>query len=150
MKTSNVRKGIIQAKFNEDTSTILMVEIGIVCIILGLYFKSWWVLGGCFLAFSIGIHLRFVPIIIAFLFSIIWAFLSACIVNVFYITPDNESRLNPSHWNIWEMLLWIINVFTFTSATVVISLFVFFGALGIHLSAIEFYRDLGDFEDRNF
>lgn len=153
MKTSNVRKGITQAKINEEVYMYYLVESLIVCVITGLYFKSWWVFGGAFCFFFLGIHMRFVPLIIATFFSIIWAFIGACIVGAFYSEELKERNANHDvlfkDLNFWEITVIIFDIFTISSASIVVSLIILSGALGIHLSGIEYLRDLNDDEDRN-
>ena len=97
--------------------------------------------------------MRFVPLIIASIFSIIWAFISACIVVGLTLSSGVKT---PAYWdtnakltNFWDWIVFVYEVFTFSSASIVVSLFVFSGALGIHLSGIEYLRDLNDDEDRN-
>ena len=42
MSSGNVRKGMTQAKFNEENVNIVYGEIVILSIIVGLYFQSWY------------------------------------------------------------------------------------------------------------
>ncbi len=49
MSSEHVRKGVTNAKFNEEQSNILFIEIGILSILIGLMSKSWWPLAVLFL-----------------------------------------------------------------------------------------------------
>ncbi len=49
MSSEHVRKGVTNAKFNEEQSNILFIEIGILSILIGLMSTSWWAFGGSFL-----------------------------------------------------------------------------------------------------
>ena len=49
MSIGNVRKGVTQASFNEETSFVFFAEILLLSSALGYSFGNWYVFGGLFL-----------------------------------------------------------------------------------------------------
>ncbi len=113
MSDTNVRKGMTNARFNEKNSGILFGEIAIVAIIAGLTYKSWWVFGAVLLGLIIGIVIPGVAIFLAIGFSIAWGFIGYAIGSWF----SNE-------------------------ASIVLAIIGFLAGLGLHLSAIEWVKDV--------
>ena len=52
--SSEVRKGVSNAHFNEEQSSIFIIEVFVISIVAGLYYSSWWVFGGVLLGLIIG------------------------------------------------------------------------------------------------
>ena len=49
MSQKDVRRGMAQYELNQTGANLLATQYLIVSIILGVYFRSWWVFGGVFL-----------------------------------------------------------------------------------------------------
>lgn len=84
---NDVRKGITNAKFNEENSTILFSQITLLSIGLGIYFKSWWVFGGTILGFLIGLNIKPLAVIICILLSVGWGLVGYGIGLLFESNP---------------------------------------------------------------
>ena len=67
-----VRRGIAQANFNGGSFTIIAIEIAIVAIFFGFYFKSWWWGGGIYLALLAAIQIKILSLPVMFIGSLIW------------------------------------------------------------------------------
>ena len=153
MSSGNVRKGMTQAKFNEENVNIVYGEIAILSIILGLVFQSWYLGGGVFLGLMIGLTLPYVCLILAVSFSIIWSILAAGIASSFY-GLDVDTSLNQLDTNaslfaqIISYLKIIFSLYS-TGAGLVVGIIIFLSSFGIHLSAIEYSKDISGTEDRN-
>ena len=48
-----VRRGVTNAKFNDEMSDVFGAEVGIIAVVIGFAMKSWWWGGGTFLVFFI-------------------------------------------------------------------------------------------------
>ncbi|MEL9552690.1 hypothetical protein J4X41_24570, partial [Escherichia coli] len=72
MSSEHVRKGVTNAKFNEEQSNILFIEIGILSILIGLMSKSWWAFGGSFLGLIFSLRIKFLAIPLMIVFSLVW------------------------------------------------------------------------------
>lgn len=70
----DVRKGITQAKFNEDASNWLFFEIFFISIVFGFIFKSWWVFGGLLFGMMGLLLFRKIAVIFMVVLTIFWAF----------------------------------------------------------------------------
>lgn len=116
MESHNVRKGITNAKFNEDNAGILAGEIAIVAIAAGFYFHSWYIGGSLFLGLMIAMFIKPLAILIILALSICWG-LVGYFIGVFF-----ES----------------------TGAMVVLSILGFLMGLGANLSALEWVQDIGN------
>ena len=115
MNENDVRKGIVNARFNEENSGILALEIVIISIVSGLVMQSWWWAGG--MLFGLFIALLIKPLAYILMIS-----LSLC-------------------WGAAGFLLgYLIGS---TGAMVVLSLMGLFSGLGAHFSALQYYQDLG-------
>lgn len=80
MSSEHVRKGVTNAKFNEEQSNILFVEIGILSILIGLMSKSWWAFGGSFLGLIFSLRIKFLAIPLMLVFSLVWGLLAIALV----------------------------------------------------------------------
>lgn len=72
MSYEDVRKGVTNAKFNEENSNILFGEITILSIFLGVFFKSWWIFGLVFLGCIIALRFERIALFMCIGFSIVW------------------------------------------------------------------------------
>ena len=153
MPTGNVRKGMTQAKFNEKNVNIVYGEIAILSIIVGYYFQSWYVDGGVLLGLIIGILLPYVSVILAIIFSIFWSLLAAGIASLFSeLDLDkiiNNLDINASLFSQIQSFFELIFSLYSTGAGLVVGITVLLASLGIHLSAIEWSKDVSDTEERN-
>ena len=120
MSVSNVRKGITQARFNENQSNILYKEILLISIVVGCYYQNWLVFGGVLTCLILVMFIPVLNLLLAIVLSLIWALIGFGIGSFF---SDNASY-----------------VLTFLGLI---------SGIGCHLSAIEWSRDLSDTEDRN-
>jgi hypothetical protein len=154
MSTGNVRKGVTQAKFNEENVNIVIGEIAILSIAVGLYFQSWYVGGGVLLGLMLGILIPYVSVILAIIFSIFWSLLAAGIASLLsesYInTSIFELDINATLFSQIQSSLELIFSLYSTGAGLVVGIIALLASLGIHLSAIEWSKDISDTEDRNF
>jgi hypothetical protein len=144
MSVGSVRKGITQAKFNEDASSIIHGEILILSVIFGVIFSSWYVFGAMLLGMIICLFIPIINILMGVCFSVLWALISAAIASYFQdVNLDDVTVI----WDIFTVI-GISTIFSTPASQIVGSLF-FLSGLGLHLGAIEWTRDLTDTEDRN-
>ncbi|EGR1594340.1 hypothetical protein D0D72_24080 [Vibrio parahaemolyticus] len=113
MNASQFRKGIRQAKINQDNSKILFGEIALISIGLGLATQSWWWGGGVFLGLVTALNIKPVAMIFMCALSLVWGAIGCGIGSLF------ES----------------------IGAMVVLSIIGFMCGLGVHLSALEWTQD---------
>jgi len=109
-----VRSAIIQSKFNEENSGVLLTEIFIISAACGFIGGSWWVFGGALV-------LLFVILSVKVLSQIFIVFLSLGYGLVGY---------------------GIGFLFDSTGAIVVLSVIGFLCGLGLHLSGLQWLKDL--------
>jgi uncharacterized membrane protein AbrB (regulator of aidB expression) len=140
MSAGDMRKGITQAKFNDEASNLLYFEIAVLAIAGGLYFESWYIGVGVLLGLIIAFQVRALNLILAVLFSLCWSIVGAAIANLFSGGLGNVDDLG------WHQIIFAIYS---TPAAQVVGGLLFLSILGIHLAGIEFQRDLVDTEDRN-
>jgi len=118
MSTGNIRKGITQAKFNEDAVNIIFVEIIILSIAAGVYYQSWYLGGSLFVGLLMGFKIiKSLAIALACAFSVGWAYGTILIVQLF---TDS------------------------TAASVVLGGIALLAAGGAHMGGIEYVDDLTD------
>jgi len=117
MSSGNVRKGITQAKFNEDAVNIIFAEIAILSIAAGIYYQSWYVGGILFVGLLVGFKIKPLAIVLACVFSISWAYGTILIVQIF---TDS------------------------TAALVVLGGIALLATGGAHMGGIEYVDDLTD------
>lgn len=109
-----VRKGVTQASFNGGSFTVIAVEITILAIIAGFYFKSWWIGGGLYLLLLVAIQVRVLALPIMLLGALLWGLIGFLLGSLF-----------GSY-----------------AAQVVIGIISLIIGLGVHFSAIEWADDL--------
>jgi|SRR5690606_7718636 len=112
--SNDVRKGLTNAKFNEKNSSFLFSEILIISIISGLYWDSWLIFGSLLFSLIIFLTIKPLAIILCIFLSLSWAIIG----------------------------FFIGSFFNSTSASIVMSLIGFFASLGIHLSALNWVKDI--------
>jgi len=113
--SSNVRKGITNAKFNEENSRILFGEIAILSILIGGLSSSWWVFGAVFLGLIAALYVQKLAVILMVAFSLVWGLIGFVIGSMF----DS------------------------TAASIVLSVLAFLIGFGIHMSALQWAQDVG-------
>ena len=53
MGVGTTRKGVTQARFNDEASNIIFSEIFILSVVVGIYFNSWYIFGGTIIGFMV-------------------------------------------------------------------------------------------------
>ena len=139
MEVGSTRKGITQAKFNENASNIIFGEIVILSGVVGYYYSDWYIFGGMLVGLIICLYIPIINIFVGFFLSILWALIGAAITCYF-----KDINLQYSS----DSLELLGRLFS-TPATQVIGGICFLSGLGLHLGTIEWTRDLTDSVDRN-
>lgn len=83
MNHNSVRRGVTQANFNSGNFAILAIEITILAVIVGFYFKSWWIGGGLYLMLLAAIQVRILALPIMFLGALLWGFIGFLLGSLF-------------------------------------------------------------------
>ena len=115
MSENDVRKGIVNARFNEENSGVLALEIVMISIVSGLVMQSWWWAGGMFFGLFIALLIKPLAYFLMILLSLFWGgvgFILGCLIGS-------------------------------TGAMVVLSLLGLVVGLGTHFSALQYFQDLG-------
>ena len=141
MSIGNTRKGFTQATFNDDASNVLFGEIIIASIVVGVFFESWYVFGGVLVGLIILFCIPVINIVLAIVFSLLWAVIGAGIACYFQdINLNLETNISID----------LVTVLFSTPASQIVGGILFLVGLGMHLAGIEWVRDVSDTEDRNF
>ena len=74
LQVDAVRKGIIQAKKDEETPSMLFGEVIIFAAGFGYFLKSWWVFGGLFVGLSIALAIPPLVGLTFFILSLGWGY----------------------------------------------------------------------------
>jgi hypothetical protein len=112
----DVRKGVTQAKFNEQASGIFFSQVFVSAVAIGLWASSWIVFGVAF---------------VGLIFAATKPQTQKILVLVFGIS--------------WGVLAWFLaGIFFGLAAQVVLGILFAMAGLGINLSAIEWVKDMGD------
>lgn len=111
----NIRKGFVNAKFNEENSGILIFEIAALAVAVGLWMHSWWWGGGTLLGLLIALQISFLAIILVISLSVVWGVIGYGI-------------------GIW--------LFQSQSAEIVLAIIGLLAGLGAHLSGLAWLRDI--------
>lgn len=109
-----VRKGMTQAKFNDENSSIMIGEMMLISAVAGLAASSWWWFGGVFLGFVVAMSIRPLAKVLAFVLSLGWGIVGYGIGMVF----DSQA------------------------ASVVLGLLGFMCGIGMHMSALQWFQDI--------
>ena len=115
MSENDVRKGIVNARFNEENSGILALELVVISIVAGLVLQSWWWAGGMLFGLFIALQIKPLAWFLMIFLSLCWGgagFALGCLIGS-------------------------------TGAMVVLSLVGLFLGLGAHFSALRYFQDLG-------
>jgi hypothetical protein len=115
MSENDVRKGIVNARFNKENSGILALEIVVIAIVAGLVMQSWWWAGGIFFGLFIALLIKPLACFLMILLSLCWG---GAGFTLGYLIGS-------------------------TGAMVVLSLLGFCVGLGAHFSALQYFQDLG-------
>ncbi|WP_217511854.1 hypothetical protein [Vibrio metschnikovii] len=116
MSHNEVRKGVTNAKFNEEQSGILFGEMTIISIVIGLYAQSWWIFGITLAGLIIALFIPIIAIPLMVVLSIGWGIIG----------------------------YGIGALFGSTGASVVIGIIGFVAGIGVHFSALQWAKDIGE------
>ena len=111
--SKTIRAAVEEAKWNDDNSGALAVQVGIIAIVLGIIYKSWWIGLGAFIGLGVLIFIPYIGIIVCILMSGLYAFIGFKIGAFFF---SNEAG-------------WVI------------AILVGIGSLGINLSSRKWLKD---------
>lgn len=115
MSSHDVRKGMTNAKFNEEQSGILIAEIFIIAIVVGLINKSWWIGGGTLAALIIALQIKVIAIPLMIVFSLVWGGIGYGIGTLFESSGAS----------------WVIGIIAFLCG------------LGTHMAGLQWVKDVG-------
>ena len=111
---NDVRRGVSQAKYNEDAAKFVIWEILVASIILGVKLESWWMFGISLIVSFVIINIKPLAGVFGFLFSVLWAVVG---------------------WAIGEAI-------GNTGASVVLSVLAFLISMRLHMAAFEWVQDI--------
>ena len=112
----SVRKGMTNAKFNEEASNFLIWQISAISIFLGIYLSSWIIFGAVLVGLIIALQFKELALIICILLSI-----GAAVTGYF-----------------------IGFLFESIPASIIIAILFFMSSLGYNLAGLQWANDLGD------
>ena len=146
MAVGSTRKGVTQAKFNDDASNFVFAEIGILSGVVGYYYSDWYIFGGMLVGLIICLYIPIINIFMGLGLSVLWALVGAAITCFFQdINIQNPTDI----FDLTDIYEFLAVLFS-TPASQIIGGILFLSSLGMHLATIEWTRDLTDSEDRNF
>jgi hypothetical protein len=119
MSTGDVRRGITQARYNEEQANAFYKEVLFLSIISGVFLQSWFVFLGALIFLLVGIHVPLLGTIIIWGLSLAWGVGGYALGSIF-----NDE------------------------ASIVLGIIAFVCSLGVHYSAKEYGADLSDTRDR--
>ena len=146
MAVGSTRKGVTQAKFNDDASNFVFAEIGILSGVVGYYFSDWYIFGGMLVGLIICLYIPIINIIMGVGLSVLWALIGAKITCFFQDTNIPNLTNTFEYADIYNVLVVLFS----TPPSQIIGGLLFLASLGAHLATIEWTRDIADLEDRNF
>ncbi|WP_447868307.1 hypothetical protein [Rahnella aceris] len=111
-----VRSAITQSKFNEENSGVLLAEIFIISAVCGFVGSSWWAFGGSLILLFIILSVKVLSQIFMVVLSLGWGLVG----------------------------YGIGSVFGSVGAMVVLSVIGFICGLGLHLSGLQWLKDLNN------
>ena len=79
-----VRRGMTNAKFNEEMSSVFVVEVLIVAIVIGVAASSWWWFGGTLLGLIALSSIPSIGTVICYVFGFAWGFIGYYIGTLFF------------------------------------------------------------------
>lgn len=121
-----IRKGMSQASYNESNFKILLIEMMVVALMLGIFYKSLWVFAGAIIATGFLLSYRKSGLLIVFMFSLFWGLLAA----QFGYNAIGGQFLTPGNY----ILAWV-GGYLFAAAG-------FWLALSVHVSGLQYFQDL--------
>ena len=139
MGVGATRKGVTQARFNDEAANIIFGEIFILSVVVGIYFDNWYIFGGMIIGFVVCMFIPVINILMGIVLSTSWALIGAAVV---CFLKDIDI---PDPSNALEFLDLVLN----NPASQVVAGIIFLSSLGLHLSTIEWIRDNTDSEERN-
>ena len=140
MSIGSTRKGFTQAKFNDEASNVIFGEIFILSGAVGFYYSDWYIFGGMIIGLIVCMFIPVINIIMGVVLSCLWAITGATVVCFF----QDVNIPDPSNF------IGVFSTVFSTPASQVIGGILFLSGLGLHLGAIEWTRDVGDSDERNF
>lgn len=117
---SATRRGMTNAKFNEEQSDFLFGEIFFIALFSGLYCQSWIVFGLVFLGLIIMLFVKPLANALILAFSVAWGVLGYALGSLF----DS------------------------TGASITLAVLAFLCSWGCNLAAIQWVRDIGEGDER--
>jgi hypothetical protein len=146
MSVGFTRKGVTQARFNDDASNFVFAEIGILSGVVGYHYGDWYIFGGMLVGLIICLYIPIINIFMGLGLSVLWGLIGAAITCFFQdINIQNPTDIF-EFTDIYEYLVVLFS----TPASQIIGGILFLSSLGMHLATIEWTRDVADSEDRNF
>lgn len=160
MSSGDVRKGVSQAKENEEAFKYILGEIVLFSVVIGYYFKSWYVGGGVFFGLLIAFFLPYVSWLLIRLLSVFWSVVFAALgTGIQNILSDEDVtkgiHVAPDDWNATVLSIaqnvfdYAISVYS-TGAGLIFGILAFLGSLEAHKLFKEYSNDINDDKDRNF
>jgi len=146
MTVGSTRKGVTQARFNDDASNFVFAEIAILSGVVGYHYGNWYIFGGMLIGLIICLYIPIINIFMGLSLSVLWGVIGAGITCFF----QDINIQNPTDIFEFKDIFEFLVVLFSTPASQIIGGILFLSSLGAHLATIEWTRDLTDPEDRNF
>jgi hypothetical protein len=113
MNRANIRRGISQARINYKNSNILVGEILFISIVAGAVNKSWWIFGAVLMSFFVALAIRPLAMVLIVALGLAWGGLG----------------------------FGIGGLIGSAGASVVLGVIGLLASLGVHMSAVEWFKD---------
>lgn len=120
MRKKDIRGAYHQAQFDEGSSKIFYFECIIVAVIVGIYFRSWYVGIGTMIGLMLIIPIKIVSFLLAIAFTLFWAFMG------------------------WGIGMSIDGI----PAGILGAILAFLIGAGVHLSALMYIADFFDLDEK--
>ncbi len=75
----DVRRGVTAAFDGAKNSRLMSIELGLIAVACGLFWKSWWVFGGAFVGACLLLRYKVTGKLMCILLSAGWAFIGLCV-----------------------------------------------------------------------